>query len=283
MKILIPLLSALADAAGLIVAKVILTRRQISLRDHNPVTFLFVFVFSAALLPFFGPLNLAAVLRPPALEYLAAIIVVGAGWNALYYLSVQKKKVNSSEGVINLMPLLTIGLVWIVFPAKFNPNIAMAAGVGALALMWGFWDKNHLAWDRYNAMMLAAMVLVAVENLLVGRALQRGLFSPVLLYTIRTFMIFIIFYAYSRPKMRRIKPVNLAWLAFASVLGVVTMILRFYGLRDSGIAYTGLILIVTPVAVYTASAVLLHERLKRRQIIATIILLGAILYATIAA
>jgi drug/metabolite transporter (DMT)-like permease len=279
---IIPLLAALARAVDLLESKFLLTRRKISLRDYNPITFLFLAGFSALLMPWLGHVDSDALLTPHGLGMVVGIIAVATAWNMLYYAAIRREKVNASESIIVLMPITTIILAWLFEPSRFDPSIALAAAVAMAALLWGFGGRS-LVTEGTHVKLGLAIILMSIENLMVAQVLQQNILSPVALYTIRTLVIFIIFFLYYRPAVNRLKPTTLGEIIIGAAIGATTMLLWFYGLRDVGPVVTALVMTLSPILVFAASAKILHERLKFRQLVSAMVLIGAVAYAVIAA
>lgn len=278
---LVPSLAALTTAAELLLSKYVLTRRQVSLRDFMPICFLFLCLFSTLLTPWLGWVNFGKLLEPSGLALLGIILISATGWNMLFYAAVKGQKVVDSETALILLPLVTLLLAWAIQPASFELGVALAAAVACGALLWAYRDRHQLLFNRSSGRMSLAVVLMAVENLSVATALQRHLFSPIFLYTIRTLIIAGLFYAYYRPQTRRVSRTTLVWLAVVSLVGFVSMALRFYGLRDAGIIVSATLFALTPIVVYAVSHFAFHERLRARHIAAACILILSVVYATL--
>lgn len=280
--LLLPLLAAVAYAASILLAKVGLTRRRISLRDYIPGLFLWLTVFSGLSLLKWGSVNYQQLLGGHNPLWLGALVLVAVVWNLLFYIGVSREKVNTTEGIIILMPLMTIALSWLFTPELFNPTIAISTVAATLLVAWTYGAHRALGFDRYSFMLLGAVVLMAAENVLAARVLQSGAISPATLYCLRTSLIFVTFYLYYRPALLRLKLKTMIFLAASGLIGATSMLFRFYGLRDAGLTLTAIVLILVPVLVYTAAVTLMHEKIKASQL-ATMLIVGAlILYAIVA-
>lgn len=283
MKVIwIPLLAAVAYAASILVAKISLTRRRISLRDYIPGIFFFLTLFSVVSLPKWGTANYTQLLGGSNLVLLLSIIVIAAVWNVLYYIGLSKEKVNTTEGIIILMPMMTIAISWFFSPQYFDARIALAVGATTFLVALAYRPRSLLKFDIYFLMLLASVIGMSLENVLVGQILKTDAISPAALYAVRTTLVFIIFYLYYRPSLRRLKFKTLWFLALSGIIGTTAMLLRFYGLRDAGITLTAVVLILVPVLVFSAAVLLLHEKITRRRLITMIAIGILILYATFA-
>jgi drug/metabolite transporter (DMT)-like permease len=100
------------------------------------------------------------------------------------------------------------------------------------------------------------------------------------LYAIRTFFLFVFFFAYYRPRTEKVDPKSLNIVGLSGLLGAVFMVLKYYGYQEFGIPFTALVSVAAPITVYVGSARVLRERQKGKVLIATGIIAVAIVYAT---
>ena len=276
-----PILAAVIYAASILFAKYGLTRRRISIRDYIPGIFLSLSIFALLALPHFGQVDTKLLDSGNNLVLLIAIVLVAAGWNLLYYLGLSKEKVNTTEGIIILMPLFTIALSWLFTPANYDSRIALSVLAATALVAWAYRPKQLLRFDIYGLMLAAAVIGMSLENVLVGRLLKTGALSPAALYAIRTLVIFIIFYLYYRPSLTKLGAKTVALLGASGLIGTSAMLFRFYGLRDAGITLTAIILILVPVFVFSAAIIFFHENMNKRRLGAMTGIGAIILYASI--
>lgn len=279
-SILIPFLAAVTYAGSILIAKYGLTRRRISLRDYIPGIFLSLAFFSFLTLIKWGGADSAALFKAHNLLLLVALIVTATIWNILYYIGLSKEKMNTTEGVILLMPLMTIVFSWVVLPSHFDVRVAVAAAMATFLVAATYRPKGLVRFDVYGLMLMAAVILMAIENVLAGELLQTNSISPATLYAIRTTIIFMIFYAYYRPSFRKLSYRTVGLLTVSGFIGTAAMLLRFYGLRDAGITLTAIILILVPVIVFSAAMIFFHERMKPKRLAAMAVIGVIIVYAS---
>lgn len=275
-----PFLAALAMGAQTIVDKVSLSKRKIPLGTFIPFLFLYLFFFSALATPFLGRVNWGLLLSPQFLFLFLVLIILAITWNIFYYESLQKEKLYEFETIIMLVPLVTIVLSWVFFPETWDVRIGVAAIIAAAALVWSHWDKHHFSLNHYSMNLLVAVVLMATEDIIAAELLRDGVISPVALYSVRTLILFGFFYAYYRPQTKKIDRGFLNAISLSGLLGAIFMILRYYGYKEVGIPFTALVTLAAPMGVYAASAMVLHERMRLKVIIAAGIIAVAIIYAT---
>lgn len=279
--LLIPLLAALTQAASLIFHKIALAHRKIGMEHYVPLLFLFLTIYSTLLVPALGWINTEKVFQLAGLITIGGIIFCGLVWNYLYFKAIKSETVNVVENIMSLSPITTILIVGIVVPQSFDVRVGFAALVATLAMVWGYWHKHKIDLSPAAFLLILSVVFMASENILVGLLLQERYISPVTLFAMRAAVMFLVFLFYFKPDWKSFNRKNLPLIGIIGLIGTAMMLFRFYGLRDSGIVYTSLILILVPFLVFLASKVILHEKTWLKQIVTIIIVVLAVVYATL--
>lgn len=272
-------IAAVAQAGGIIVDKIILTRRRMEIHVFIPVLFLFLFLLTGILMPHLGKISLE-IFKPYYLVIFLLMIAAAIIWNVFYYQGVQKEKVHEFELIIMFQPLLTILLAAVLIEKNTNIHLLIAAIIASLSLIFSHLRKNHFELSSGSRGLILAVIFMSIEIILQKIILE--VFSPVALYFVRTGIIFLIFLFLYQPRLRQVSNAHLFLLLATSALGVTQMITKFYGFQSYGVIYTSLILILSPVLVYITSTILLHERLKLRTVLSALAIIGCIVYATVA-
>ena len=272
------LVAALAQVGGILIDKIILTRRQMEIRVYVPILFLFLVISTGILYPYLGKINSEA-FQPYYLFLFFLMLVVAIFWNIFYYRGVQSEKVHDYEIIIMAQPLLTILLATIFLKGERNVHIFIAAIIAGIALVTAHLRKAHLEVSSGTKNLVLAVILMSVELIILDILLK--VYSPVALYFFRTGLIFIFFYFYFRPYLNKVSPANMGLIISTAFLGTLQMITKFYGFQQYGVVYTSLVLILSPVIVYIGSTIFLHEKIKFKTVVSLIVILAAIVYATI--
>ncbi|MCL5407520.1 MAG: EamA family transporter [Patescibacteria group bacterium] len=273
-----PFISALAQVGGILVDKITLTRRQVSVHVFVPILFLFLFLLTALLFPFLGKISIEVFSLRYLLIFLAMIIAATV-WNIFYYQGVQSEKVHEFELIMMFQPLLTILLATIFLKGEQNLQIEIVAIIAAIFLIVAHLNKAHLEITLGGYKLLLAVLFMSVELILIKILLV--VFSPVALYCIRTGILFIFFFLFYHPQIKKVAGKNSALILASASLGTLQMISKFYGFEQFGVVYTSLVLILSPILVYICSTIFLHEKLKLRTVISAIVILGCIVYASL--
>lgn len=275
-----PFIAALTQVGGILIDKIILTRRQVSLHVFVPVLFLFLFLLTGLIVPFLGNVS-ARIFEPYFLIVFLSMLVVAVAWNIFYYQGVQSEKVHEFEMIVMFQPLLTILLATMFLRSERNLHLEIASFAAAAFLIIAHLKKAHLEFSKGSLKLIGAVVFMSIELILIKILL--AVFSPAALYFIRTGIIFIFFLLLYRPQINKIAPQNILLIMGSSFLGTTQMVTKFYGFEQFGVIYTSLILILSPVLVYIFSTIFFHEKIKLRTIVSIIVILGSIVYATVAA
>lgn len=280
-NLLLPLLAAITQAASLLFHKVGLAKRKIPLNKYVPLLFFFLSVYTLTVFPVLGWVDTEILFSRRSFVFLGTILIVAIIWNYCYFTAIKSEKVNLIENIISLSPLTTIIVVWGFAPESFDGRIAAVAFVATLAMVWGYWHKHRIQLSHNALLLFLAVFFMSFENVLVGLLLQDQALSPVALFAIRTTVMCLFFSLYYRTDFEAIEKKNIVYIGLIAILGTAMMLLRFYGLRDSGIVYTSLVLILVPFLVFIASAFILHEKFRLKQAVTILIVLLCVLYAAV--
>lgn len=273
-----PFIAALSQVGGILIDKIVLTRRRVEIHVFAPILFLFLFLSTGLLFPLLGQIS-EEFFSPYYLILFLAMLVSAVVWNIFYYRGVQSEKINEFELIVMFQPLLTILLATIIFQGEQNTPVAMVAIVAAVALVFAHLHQKHLEFSAGSKGLILAVFFMSIELIIIKLLL--AVFSPVALYFVRTAIVFLFFLFYFHPQFNKVGNKNIFLILLTSLLGTAQMVTKFYAFEQFGVIYTSLILILSPVLVYILSTIFLHERLKTRTVISAFVILGCILYASL--
>lgn len=273
------ILSAIANASGLVLDKVLLGRQRVSLAIFLVGGFATVFLLTLVLVPHFGQINWQIAGLSNELFLLFLMVIIAIAWNVLYAQAVQHETAHHTELIMMFAPLVTIILAAVFFPETFDKRIFVLAIVAAVALIFSKSTKEHFITGKTSYNTFLAVILMSTEAIIIRELLFS--YTPVALYAVRTFFIGLFFWLYYRPKADQLKKAPWLTLIGSSVLGLVAMLGKYYAFAQVGIIYTTLIMILGPVIVFLGSWEILHEKLRPRMIIASIVVLICVALATV--
>ncbi len=273
------IIGAIAGAGNVLIDQFILAKRKLGLADHIPVTFAFLFLTTLVSLPWLGSIDLILAFNQTYIFYFILMILLAVIWNIFYYQGLQKEKMVEFEMIMLLAPLATISLAALFYPEEFNLPVFVAALIGSIALVLSHLKKHHLEFDKYSMHLMLAVFLMAMEAMVQKELLQ--LYSPAMLYALRTGFLALFFTIYYRPNVHRMKDSDFRLIFLSSIFGSVYMVLRFYGFNAIGVTFTTLILLLIPVFATWGDVRINGTPMRWRTVIAFLIILVCVAYATI--
>ncbi len=271
-------LASIGYAGGVVVDKVVLSRYRLPVKRFVPLLFIWLAIITVFLLPAFGHIDWPLLESGKYIALFVLMIVVAITWNTFYYRGIQDGEVHELEFIMMMTPLVTIILSEIFLPSERNLSIFVAGIIASLALIASRFRHNHLQISKNTGIIVLAMVLSSAESIIIKLLLDT--MSPASLYFARTAVMAIIFLIMWRPKLLAMPAKCFAYTIISAAFGVLQMVLKFYGFAKLGVAETTLFLVLGPFLVYFFSAFYFRENIKKRDIIATIIVVGAIIYVS---
>ncbi len=264
-----PLIASLAQASGVLVDKIALSRRKVPLKKFIPLLFVLLTLFTLIALPWDNQIA-PEVFSWPVGGYFILMIALAFVWNILYYRSIQVDSVQEFEPILMLSPLLVIVLAPIFFPEERQLLILIIALIAGLILVFSHLKKGHIVFKKSSLGLIFCVILMSLEVLVIKKLLFS--FSPIALYLVRCSILFLIFSFYFRADFLRIHPTSLWQVALSSFLGVIQMLARFYGYQGAGIVFTTLVLVIAPVLVYIFGFFILKEKISYRKLVGGIVI-----------
>ncbi|MDO8650401.1 MAG: DMT family transporter [Candidatus Berkelbacteria bacterium] len=273
------LISAVSAAGGLIVDKVTLSRRSVPLKIFIPVVFTFLFAFTLIFTPLYGYIDWSTALLPNNLFLMLLMIVIAIAWNVLAYQSLQRESVHQHEVILMTGPIVTILLAALFFQEEFNLTIFVLGLIASFAMLIARTEKHHFKFDKIAYNLFLAVILMSIENVIIRELLYS--YSPISLYAFRTFFLALFFWFYYRPKLSEIGKSPLWLLGLSGAIGALSMVTRFYAFGSLGVIFTTLISTLAPIVVFIGSWEILHERIRPRVIVASLVILVCVAVATV--
>lgn len=272
------IVSSIGYAGGIVVDKIILTKKKVPVMRFIPLLFIWLAVITAIFLPMWGWINWSDFLTTKYIVLFVLMIVVACIWNVYFYKGIQKESIHEFELIMMLGPLVTIIFAEIFLPSERDISIFIAGIVASVALIATRFRHHHLKVGKTAWLTIFAMVLASLESIIIKEVLD--VMSPVTLYFIRTTVIAVVFLALYRPKLMKMTKEVYGMTIIAAIFGVVTMVMKFYGFVSLGVTGTTLILILGPFLVYFASVFFFKEKLYKRDIVAAVVVVSMILWVT---
>lgn len=275
------IISVFANTANVLLDKFILAKQRMKVRDYIPLLFAFLFLitFASLLIPGLGAINLILASNQQFIFYFILMILLAIIWNIFYYQGLQEERLVEFELILMLTPLVTVLMVTLFFPEEFKAPVFGAALVGSLTLFLSHLRKHHFEFDKYAIQLVLAVVLIAMETMVQKELLN--IYSPALLYAARTGLLALFFAIYYRPNAHHFHRPEFRLVFWSAFLGSVGMVTKFYGFQTLGVTYTTLLLLLVPVLVAWSDARVNKTPVSHRTLLAFVIILGCVIYATL--
>jgi len=279
-----PILGALALASGTILQKIVLKRKHIGIKFYQAAEFLAIVVTMLPLLYFFWRIDSQA-FDMKNLFIFFLVIVFSIAANLFTYYSMKWEKVSNIEPAKILEPLFVIILAiffsYIVDSGLFDRklNIIIPALIAGAALVFSHIEKHHLRFNKYFIAAVLGSFFFALE--LVVSRLILDYYSPITFYFLRCASIFVISIVAFRPKLTKTKTKIKFQIMITGILWVAFRVIVYYGYINLGVIFTTLMVMLGPVFIYLFAYLFLKEKLKPKNLIAALIIIGSVIYATI--
>jgi len=279
-----PILGAIALAGGTIFEREILKRKGMNIKKYQTLEFLGIVIILIPLLYFFWKFNLQALELKNILIFIGVIIAAIIA-NLFTFYSMKGEKINNLEPAKMLEPLFTIILA-IIFSFfvqglyERNTQIIIPALIAGITLILSHVKREHLHFNKYFLAAIVGSFFFALE--LIVSNLILNLYSPVTFYFLRCSVILLISFIIFRPKLSNIESKLKLKMLLVGAIWVVYRVVTYYGYIKIGIISTTLILMLGPIFIYLFAKIFLKEKINIRNIIASIIILACVLYASFA-
>lgn len=273
------ILASIGYAGGVVVDKIELSLCRTPVKKFIPLLFLLLAAITLLLVPSLGHFN-SAVFSARYFFLFILMLIVATVWNVFYYEGLQKENLHEFELIMLLTPIVTIILAEIFLPSERGFKDFILGFIASLAFMMSRFRSHHIKLTISAKRTVLAMVLISFESILLKELLS--VFSPVMLYFLRTLAIALVFLYLYKPKLKDLPIKSVGMIALSAAFGVLQMVLKFYGFQSLGVVETTMILLLGPFFVYLFSYFYFHERqhYKRDFVCASIVII-CVLYSTI--
>jgi drug/metabolite transporter (DMT)-like permease len=283
--IYLPFVASLLDAIVVTVEKKILRKHNITARNFVVYAFFAIPLVMIPLVIFFWDVDINA-LQPLNLSLMGIIVIVSIFANVATAFALKREDLAELEPVKLMLPLFIVLIAFMfsffsdLYLPERNPIILILALIASATLIASHIKKHHLKFDKYLIIGLIGSALFALE-LVLSRAILE-LYSPISFYFSRSALIFLISLIIFLPALKPLKKGSTKyWILSLAVGAVVMRILIYYGFILLGIVFTTMVLILSPVFVYIFAHFFLKEKVTKRQIIASVMIITCVVIAII--
>jgi drug/metabolite transporter (DMT)-like permease len=279
-----PIIGSIALASGTILEKVVLKKKKMDFKTYNAASFLGITILMIPLLFFFWKIT------PEALQLKNLLVLFGVLFfsllaNLFTYYSMKWEKVSSLEPAKITEPIFTIilTLIFSLFLGtalyERTPHALIPALIAGAALIFSHIKKHHLTFNKYFLAAIVGSFFYAVE--LVLSRLILDFYNPLTFYFIRCAAILIISLILFKHHFKKELDKKTSWLIIlTSLIWIAYRVIVYFGYTHIGIISTTLILMLGPIFIYLFAWIFLKDKPTWRNIIASIIILACVIYAS---
>ncbi|VVB83804.1 EamA-like transporter family protein [uncultured archaeon] len=282
--IYIPLIGAVASAAGTVLEKAILKKKKMGIKLYQIAGFLAIVLVLIPLLFFFWKLDAGAFSTKSILIF-AGIVISATIANFLVFYSEKAEKITSLEPIKILEPMFVILLAVILSffiegIGKSNIKIIIPAVIASIALIFPHIKKNHIKFNKYFIAAIFGSFFFAFE--LVLSKLILDFYSPITFYFFRCLFILALSLMLFKPGFKSLDKKSSLMILAMGVISVIFRVATYFGYMQYGIVFTTLIIMISPIFVYIFANKFLKEKLNWKNIISSLIIVACVVYALFA-
>jgi drug/metabolite transporter (DMT)-like permease len=276
---LLPLIGVVADAIYLTITKAFLRRfEKFNSREFNWFMFATVVVILAVLMPFIGELPVWPEIVRTA-PWLLGAVILACLHNSLFYWGLKHEKISEIEPFLLFSPLAGILIAGIFYPSERFVQVYIAIVIASIILLWSHYRRHQVALSDGLLAILAFIILSGLELVFLKRLLE--VWNPLTLYFVRCIFVLIGLTLAVRPRLSVVKPHHLKWFGAIGVLIVIAVWATYSAFKLRGLSETLFVFTLSPILVYWFSAMFLKEKLQIKNIIASTIIIGLVVWITL--
>lgn len=307
---LILILGALAFSSSTLFEKIVLKNKNVKIQGYIVAVFLSTIIIMLPFLFFFGKIDSQA-FSFKNLIILLLVVLFSIVANLFYFYAIKWEKITMLEPVLLLEPLFIVLLAFIFFKSERNFFILIPSLIAALTLVASHLKKHHLQFNKFLVAGILSSLFFAVELLLSNLILDY--YSPLSLYFVRGLFVFLFsfliitksfeflfgfwenrkhrlqklrfkkwrLFSVFRPKfLKELNKKEKCLIFLTGGFWIIYRVVTYFGYSNWGVIFTTLILLLAPIFVYAFAFLFLKEKLTKRNVIAMIIILACVVYAS---
>ncbi|MEJ2267534.1 MAG: DMT family transporter [Nanoarchaeota archaeon] len=280
----IPVLGALALATGTILQRSVLKRKSVGIKVYQCAEFLAITLAMIPFIYFFWQMDMQA-LQFKNIFIFGLVILFSITANLFTFYSMKWEEVTNLEPAKILEPLFVIILA--IFFSFFidshlferNLKVIIPALIAAAALIFSHVEKHHLKFNRYFIAAILGSFFFALE-LIISRLIL-DFYSPTTFYFLRCASILVISLVLFRPNFKKLGKKPRIFIFLLGLIWAVYRIVIYWGYRNLGVIFTTLVIMLGPIFIYLLAWRFLKEKINWKNIIASIVIVLCVLYATL--
>jgi len=277
---LYPLLASVADALTLIATKKFFNIfKKLSYQAFALWGFIWIVVIGLLVSPWLAHIHPDA-LRSPYIWLVIVMAGLAANYNVLYYFGLKYEHLSEVEPFLLFNPLVTIIIAGLFYSDERSWHVYVAAALAGLLLGWSHWRKGQIKLGRPFLAILGFSLLYGIEAVIIKQLL--AVYSPVALYLVRSAVTALWLWTLERGQLQRITFKQAGYFIVLAIGAIVASSLIYASYQLQGISSTVFVLTLSPVLVYTLSALLLKEKIHWQDVVASLGVILLVIWITVA-
>ena len=276
-----PIFGALSLATGTLLEKVILVKKNISAKAFQSASFIGIVIIMLPFLAFFWKLTPEATTTKNILIF---FLVVAFSLLANYFAfsSLKSGKLSKIEPakMIESLFVVLIALIfsYLIDDKLYERNFQMVipAIIAGLAIVFSHVKKHHLKFNKCFSYALLGSFFFALE--LVISILILDFYSPISFYFLRCLAVAVGSFFIFRPNFKSFDKKSNLLIFITAAIWIIYRVIVYYGYTTLGIIETTLIIMLGPIFIYLFAWKFLKEKISKRNIIVSIVILASVLY-----
>lgn len=274
-----PFLAVVFDVITLIATKRLFRRfGALTYRSFAVWLFIWIIAIGLVLAPWFASVHPTA-LEPRYLWMLLAIALLAANHNLLYYFSLEREKITAIEPFLLVSPIITILIANLFYASERSWHVYVAAGIAGAVLSWLYLRKCHLKLDLSIKALVGFAILYGLEAVVIKQLL--AVYSPLAMYLVRATVTAIFLLVLEKGRLVRLTPRQIPYFLLIAGAAVAASTAIYSAYREVGISLTIFMLLLSPILVYLLSALWLREKLTWKNMVASAVIVGLVIWLAI--
>ena len=277
--ILLPIIAVLADASYMTIVKSFFRRYgRLTSREFNWLQFVGIVFVLLMTAPFFVHWPTPAQMQS-LWQLLVGVILLATAANLLFYWAIEREKISEVEPFLLFNPLVAILIAGLFYPSERIWLVYVAAAIASVILVWSHWHKHKLTLTRGLMAIIGFSLIYGLEASAVKTLLT--VYEPIALYLIRSSFVLITLSLVAWPNFKIIKPHHWAIFGILGALAVASMTATYMAFVARSVSETIFIFTLSPILVYVLSVLFLYEQWRMKNIIASVVIAGLVVWVSL--
>ncbi len=219
-------------------------------------------------------------LTSTAFGFMALIALVSFSGNAFDYLSLKVDDLSLREPLADFEPIAA-GLVgYVAFSAERRPSFLIAFLLSLVIVYWGTHRRKlRRVQSKGMLFMLVSVCIYALQPSIYKVALNHLTPAYLTLFRVVSILLLTLLFFPSARKLHKLSTKKVGYSAASGAVCSVGAVASLYAISKLGVALTMLIMLLGPAIRYLAGYFLLGEKVRRGEVISSVLLVAIVLTA----